>query len=306
MTQVTDTDLTLHEAAERLGVHYMTAYRYVRLGVLPARKVAGSWRVAAVDVARVHEQGVGTHRAPVGAAPSSASSSASSSSPSASSGTRRRAPWSERLEARLVAGDGAGSWSVVETAMAGGSTIDEIYLDVIAPAMRRIGQRWADGELDISVEHRATGITFRLMGRLGPRLARRGRTRGAVVVGAPEGERHSLPTAMLADLVRADGWDVSDVGADLPTESFVRSVLDTPDVVAVGVSVTLDEHLPAATELLAALRAGLPHVVLAVGGGAICSAEQATVMGAEWVESPAAFRALLNTLDQRGAAVVIG
>jgi methanogenic corrinoid protein MtbC1 len=204
-----------------------------------------------------------------------------------------------------VAGDGAGSWSVVETAMAGGSTIDEIYLDVIAPAMRRIGQRWADGELDISVEHRATGITFRLMGRLGPRFARRGRTRGAVVVGAPEGERHSLPTAMLADLVRADGWDVSDVGADLPTESFLRSVLDTPDVVAVGVSVTLDEHLPAATELLAALRAGLPHVVLAVGGGAIGSAEQATAMGAEWVESPAAFRVLLNTLDQRGATVAI-
>jgi excisionase family DNA binding protein len=294
VTQVADTDLTLQEAAERLGVHYMTAYRYVRLGVLPARKVAGSWRIAAADVARVNEQGVRAHPAPVGAAPTSASS-----------GARRRAPWSERLEARLVAGDGAGSWSVVETAMAGGSTIDEIYLDVIAPAMRRIGQRWADGELDISVEHRATGITFRLMGRLGPRLARRGRTRGAVVVGAPEGERHSLPTAMLADLVRSDGWDVSDVGADLPTESFLRSVLDTPDVVAVGVSVTLDEHLPAATELLAALRAGLPHVVLAVGGGAIGSAEQAAAMGAEWVESPAAFRALLNTLDQRGATVAI-
>jgi excisionase family DNA binding protein len=31
--------LTLHEAAERLGVHYMTAYRYVRHGQLFATKV---------------------------------------------------------------------------------------------------------------------------------------------------------------------------------------------------------------------------------------------------------------------------
>jgi len=278
--RVADTDLTLHEAAEQLGVHYMTAYRYVRLGVLPARKVGGSWRVSTADLAAVNEQ-------------------------VAPSGSRRRAPWSERLEARLVAGDAAGAWGVVEAALAAGASIDEIYLDVISPAMRRIGQRWSQGELDIAVEHRATGITFRLLGRLGPRLARRGRTRGAVVVGAPEGERHSLPTAMLADLVRADGWDVSDVGADLPAESFVRSVLDTPDVVAVGVSVSLDEHLPAAATLLRALRAALPDVVLVVGGGAISSAEQATALGAVWADSPARFRTVLDGIDQRGPAAVV-
>ena len=42
---------TLHEAAERLGVHYMTVYRRVRLGVLPARKVDGSWWVDPADLA---------------------------------------------------------------------------------------------------------------------------------------------------------------------------------------------------------------------------------------------------------------
>ena len=32
---------TLQEAADELGVHYMTAYRYVRLGLLDAAKVGG-------------------------------------------------------------------------------------------------------------------------------------------------------------------------------------------------------------------------------------------------------------------------
>ncbi|MBA2625064.1 MAG: helix-turn-helix domain-containing protein, partial [Acidimicrobiia bacterium] len=49
-------DLSLHEAAERLGVHYMTAYRYVRLGRLPGTKEGATWRVAATDVERLRAQ----------------------------------------------------------------------------------------------------------------------------------------------------------------------------------------------------------------------------------------------------------
>jgi methylmalonyl-CoA mutase cobalamin-binding subunit len=81
-------------------------------------------------------------------------------------------------------------------------------------------------------------------------------------------------------------------------------VLDTPDVVAVGVSVSLDEHLPAAATLLRALRAALPDVVLVAGGSAINSAEQAEAMGARWADSPARFRTLLDGIDQRGPAAV--
>ena len=42
--------MTLQEAADALGVHYMTAYRYVRLGLLHAEKIGGSWRVETADL----------------------------------------------------------------------------------------------------------------------------------------------------------------------------------------------------------------------------------------------------------------
>jgi len=38
--------LSLRDAADQLGVHYMTAYRYLRLGTLPAKKVGGVWQSA--------------------------------------------------------------------------------------------------------------------------------------------------------------------------------------------------------------------------------------------------------------------
>ena len=44
--------MTLQEAADQLGVHYMTAYRYIRQGRLPATREGAEWRIRAVDVQR--------------------------------------------------------------------------------------------------------------------------------------------------------------------------------------------------------------------------------------------------------------
>lgn len=272
---VTAADLTLNEAAELLGVHYMTAYRYVRLGLLQATKVGGMWRVALSDLEAYRADATpGDHR------------------------VRRRAPWASRLESRLVAGDTRGAWGVVEAALAAGAELDEVYLDLISPAMHSIGTRWAAGELDVSVEHRATGIAFRLIGRLGPRFARRGRTRGVVLLGSPEGERHSLPTALLADLLRGEGWEVSDLGADLPHDSFVHAARNLPDLVAVGVSVTSMGCLDAAADLLVALREALSaDIYLAVGGLAVHDDDHARTLGADgWAGSAREFASQLRSL----------
>ena len=179
-------ELSLQEAADILDVHYMTAYRYVRLGLLTAIKVGGTWRVKRDDLDAFREGADG--RGPLEPGDS----------------RKKSAPWSERLEMRLLAGDARGAWGVVEAALAAGADLDEIYTDVVSPALVSIGDKWAKGELEIYLEHRASAIVARIMGRLGPRFARRGRTRGAVLVGAPEGERHSLPVSMVADLIRQD------------------------------------------------------------------------------------------------------
>lgn len=251
--------MTLQEAADLLGVHYMTAYRYVRLGQLAAFKVGGTWRVRRDDVEALRGD---------------------ESTPRVVS--RKRVPWSERLEQRLLAGDGGGAWGVIEAAMAAGAELHEVYLDVLSPAMASIGQRWERGEIDIAVEHRASGIAMRIVGRMGPRFTRRGRSRGTVVVGAPAGERHNLPVAMVADLIRQGGWEVSDLGVDTPAASFVHAARTTDDLVAVGISVTTPDCLDAAAEALGALREAFGNdVLLFVGGRAIDGSDHARTLGAD-------------------------
>jgi excisionase family DNA binding protein len=259
---VTEGVLTLQEVADELGVHYMTAYRYVRLGVLDAAKSGGVWQVQRSTLERF--------RTAAGAA---------AGLPGRPRG--RRAPWSTRLESRLVAGDATGAWSVVEAAMAAGAELDEIYLEVLTPAMVSIGERWAAGELDISFEHRATGIAMRIVGRIGPRFSRRGRARGAVALGAPAGAFHALPIAMLGDMLRLRGWEVSDFGVDVPSESIAHVVSQTPDLLAVGLSAMSSDNLVSLSGAVAAARAVDPDVLLVVGGHAVLGDDHARELGAD-------------------------
>ncbi|HSL73857.1 MAG TPA: cobalamin-dependent protein [Ilumatobacteraceae bacterium] len=266
---MTDGVLTLQEVADELGVHYMTAYRYVRLGVLDATKSGGVWQVDRSALERFR----------AGAAVSAAAE------PAGRGGTgrtrARRAPWASRLESRLIAGDAPGSWSVVEAAMAAGAELDEIYLEVLTPAMVSIGERWAAGELDISIEHRATGIAMRIVGRIGPRFSRRGRSRGIVALGAPAGEFHALPIAMLGDLLRLRGWEVSDFGVDVPSESLAHVIRQTPDLMAVGLSAMSSDNLPSLADACAAAHRADPEVFVIVGGHAVTGEDHARSLGAD-------------------------
>jgi excisionase family DNA binding protein len=267
-----DETLTLQAAANELGVHYMTAYRYVRLGLLDAAKRGGTWKVeqSAIDAFRA-----GSDRSPVVPGES--------------------APWRERLESRLIEGDASGAWGVIDKAMSSGMALDAIYIELLTPAMVNIGERWSAGELDIAIEHRASGIAMRIIGQIGPRFARRGRSRGVVIVASPPGEHHALPLAMLSDLLRLEGWEVTDLGANLPAASVVCVLGDTPDAVAVGVSASSGASFEAISEMCAAIRQERSDLLIIVGGGAIRDSEHAVTLGADdWAASSEQMSALIE------------
>ena len=253
MPQDTET-LSLRVCAERLGVHYMTVYRYVRTGMLPAVKRGSEWRVAVSDLE-------------------------SFSSPAPMPVARGETNWSDRLKSRMMAGDERGSWLVVEACMASGLTPERVYLEVMAPALRDIGDAWIRGDATVADEHRASVVAHRLIGRLGSRFAARGRPRGTVVLGAPPGERHRLPMAMVADILRAAGYQVMDLGSDVPVESFVEAVRDTAPL-AVGISVTGASSLRPAAEVARAIKAVSDTPIL-FGGIAVEDAPHAARLGGD-------------------------
>jgi MerR family transcriptional regulator, light-induced transcriptional regulator len=261
--------LTLQQAADHLGVHYMTAYRYVRTGQLRATRRRGRWSVAPADLTaltRHREQRSGADVAADGSSPADGDDI-----------DRQRA----RLLERMLAGDEPGAWHIVQSPPGGPLPPDRVHLELLAPCLREIGRRWAAGTLDVGDEHVATATAARLAARLAPLRARRGRTRGTIVLcGAPD-ERHGLPMTLLTNVLRSRGWGVIELGPDTPAIAVVTTARRADRLLAVAVSIGSAEGFGSATDMLAELRRSLPGVPLLVGGPGVPDAPTARRLGGD-------------------------
>jgi excisionase family DNA binding protein len=251
--------LTLQEAADLLGVHYMTAYRYARTGRLNATRRGGQWVVPRPALAAL--------RAP--AAP----------------GRKRRDATTHRdyaaeFEGFLLAGDEAEAWRLTQIALWSAFTPEQLYDEVLAPAMVLVGESWAAGRIDVAEEHRASALIARLVGRLGPLFIKHGPSRGLLVLGTACGDRHGLATALLADPLRGRGFSVADLGADTPAASFAQIVAAQDRVVAVGITTSValdDEVLARAVDAVHSAR-GVPVLL---GGQGVQGDAHARALGAD-------------------------
>jgi methanogenic corrinoid protein MtbC1 len=251
----------------------MTAYRYIRLGRLPAQLEGGKWTVRVDDL--------DAFRAVPTAAPG-----------------RKGADWATRrrqLQERLLAGDLAGSWAVLELSLARGASPLDLYVDLLGPTLRSVGMQWEEGRVSVELEHRATAVALRLVGRVSPLFVRRGRTRpGTVVVGAAPGDHHGLPVMMVADALRGVGYRVNDLGADVPRQSWLEATARGQAPLTVGVSVSTDRFVAAAGGVIRAVRRARPDALLLAGGPALGDEAAALHLGADgWAPDAAAAVAMM-------------
>jgi excisionase family DNA binding protein len=203
----------LASAAQLLGVHYQTAYAWLRSGSLRARKVGKRYEIDLAELERFQR-----HRA--------------AGRPPRAVQVRTWTSHVDRLHAALVSGDERAAQDVVGRLASGGIGTPELCDELLAPALRRIGDDWASTRCSIADEHRASAICERLIARL---PARRTRARGTAVVTTPPGERHGLPALMAAAALRYDGWRVHHLADDLPVDElreFVRR--HDPDLVVLS------------------------------------------------------------------------
>ncbi|NUT56989.1 MAG: GAF domain-containing protein, partial [Thermoleophilia bacterium] len=97
--------------------------------------------------------------------------------------------------------------------------------EIVAPALREVGDRWRSGAECIAEEHLLSEVVMaRLRSLLGDR---RPAVRGTAVLACAPGEQHELGLLALAVLLQADGWLAIYLGADTPLESAVATAVRT-------------------------------------------------------------------------------
>ncbi len=236
--------IDLRRAAGELGVHYQTAYGWVRNGKLPAQLVDGRYLVNRSDLTEVTARRT-TPRPPT--------------PPTAKRMMRAAA----RAQDALVSGDESAVRDLTRRLVDEGATVIDLIQQVLVPPLIHIGAEWHAGRLTIWVEHRASAIVDRVLGELAPNP--RGRRRGTVMVAAVTGDFHSLPTSMAAVALRADNWSVEHLGANMPPDELVRFCAEHDVDVAV-LSSTNPETAELAAETSRRLdEAGTPTILGAPG-----------------------------------------
>jgi MerR family transcriptional regulator, light-induced transcriptional regulator len=255
-----ETTMTIQEVADSLGVHYMTAYRYVRQGRLPATRVGTEWRIRPSDVAALRVTG--------------------------RRGTARTSADREALERQMVVGDSAGAWWLLQSHLAGGLDPSGVLIELVVPALRSIGERWARGEVSVAEEHRATAVAQRVVGHLGMQFGRRGKDRGTVALAAPSMDLHVLPVAIVADLLRWRGFDVIELGGNAPADAVGEAVAREDRLLAVGIVSTVSGLESEVALSAASVRIAVPGIPLFIGGGAVPSEAHAHDLGADLWTGP--------------------
>ncbi len=231
--------MQLREAAESLGVHYQTAYGWVREGVLPARKVGRGYEVSDEDVRALRD------RRELGR------------EPAREVRVRDWAAQASRLYAAIAGGEETRARADLER-LAGSVPLTDLCHRVIGPALRRIGDDWATGEVSIAQEHRASAICERLIAVHARQPA--GRPRGTAVVTTPPGERHGLPALMAAACLREDRWLVHHLAADLPAAE-IAGLARVVGADLVVLSCTTDQAVGQSAAIAAEISAGGPAVL---------------------------------------------
>jgi MerR family transcriptional regulator, light-induced transcriptional regulator len=178
--------------------------------------------------------------------------------------------------AALLARDSHHARVVIERALAGGANPAAVDLQVLAPTLRELGDRWERGELTVAEEHL---VSEAVRSRLGHLLADSGGgVRGSAVLACAPGEQHELGLMMLAIALRRDGWKIVYLGADTPVDAAL-DLAHAQSARVVAISVATQERAEA-------LRNSEPQIgdIPLVIGGSAASPELAASLGARYAE----------------------
>lgn len=104
---------------------------------------------------------------------------------------------------------------------------------------------------------------------------------GTVVLGTVEGDIHNIGKKILGAILTANGFDVVDLGVEVPADEFVETIEEV-DTDAVGASALLTTTKEKQRELVETLEAeGMRDEVLVMVGGAPCTEEWKDEIGAD-------------------------
>jgi len=206
-----------------------------------------------------------------------------------------------RLYDAILNGDAKAAASLAKQALDEGLNPMDLVTGAMVPAMDEVGRRFESEEYfvpELLLSGRAMKGALEL---IRPMLAASGaQPAGRVVIGTVKGDLHDIGKNLVASMLEGGGFEVLDLGADVPPERFIDAIkAQGADLVALSALLTVT--MPAMRTTIEALAAaGLRDRVKVMVGGAPVTRQFADEVGADgFSDNASAAVALARELMRR-------
>lgn len=172
----------------------------------------------------------------------------------------------------LLTHDASIAVNYVSTLRSDGVPLSALYLDLLSPAARRLGVMWEEDECsftDVTIGVcRMHQVLLEFSRCFSATAGAADPGQNALIVPVP-GEQHTFGLFMVMEFFRRAGWNCWS-GSPATRREFHRLVQEQ-DFDVIGFSVSADQFIDAAAELIAEIRRGAKNsdTVILVGGRAI-------------------------------------
>jgi len=193
----------------------------------------------------------------------------------------------DELFNKIVDMDEEGSIKMAKEYLDGGGDPNEL-LNICRNAMGEIGSRFEKGEYFLS-ELILGGEIFRsIMEFTLPHLKEdESQKLGKIVLGTVKDDIHNIGKDIFKAFVEAAGFEVIDIGVDVPVEKFVEAVkTNNPDII--GMSCLITAGISSMKKTIEAIKeAGVTGAKIIIGGGRVDENVRQLVGADAWADDAA-------------------
>ncbi len=170
---------------------------------------------------------------------------------------------------------------LVQEALDAGCEATDI-LDGMVSAMGIVGDKFSTGEIFVPEMLMAAKAMSKGVDVLKPHLSgKASESLGTCIIGTVAGDLHDIGKNLVAMMIESVGFNMVDLGVDVPSDKFIQAIKNNANVTLVACSGLLTTTMPALKETVQTLKnCGMNGFKVIVGGAPVTS-EYAVEVGAD-------------------------
>lgn len=197
----------------------------------------------------------------------------------------------EKIEKSILSWDEQGLKDLCKSSIKKNEASPEILIKIIADIMQLVGDKFEKEEYMLPELIAASNVVKAAIDEIiDPAIEKLGKrerkTHGKVVLGTVEGDIHSIGKDLVASILFSNGFDVYNLGVDVPAEEFIRKAEEVGACV-IGLSSLITLTMDFQREIIEELkRRDIRDKYIVIVGGAPTSEEWAKKIGADaWADN---------------------